>query len=485
MSQKLQLPKLRKVDNNKPKKKKILLLSDDIRFHSGIATMSREFVAGTAYMFDWVQVAAGIKHPDQGKIIDLSEQVNKERGIDDAYVKLYPTSGYGNPEIVRELISIEKPDAIMIFTDPRYWVWLFQMEHEIRQQIPIVYYNIWDDLPYPFWNESYYDSCDMLLNISKQTDNIVRNVLYRKPKEDWAVQYVPHGINGDVFRTISEGDSNWDEYQKLVNELKTAHDIDFVIFWNNRNIRRKNPADVILAYKTFVDKLPEDKRQSVGLFMHTQPVDENGTDLFAVKNTICPDYKIIFSNKPVAPAVMNFYYNIADVTINIASNEGFGLSSAESIMAGTCIINNVTGGLQDQMRFEDENGKWIEFNSAFPSNHACTYVKCGNWAAPVFPSNRSIQGSTQTPYIFDDRVDFNDVADAIMYWYEMPKEKRDGFGQEGRKWMLSEESGMSAIEMCNRFVLNLNTLFSNWKPKSRFGVYTAEKIEKPEHTGII
>jgi hypothetical protein len=45
--QEIKLPKLRKIDPNKPKKKKILLLSDDLRMHSGIATMSREFVMGT------------------------------------------------------------------------------------------------------------------------------------------------------------------------------------------------------------------------------------------------------------------------------------------------------------------------------------------------------------------------------------------------------------------------------------------------------
>jgi len=52
--QKLQLPKLRKVDPNKPKKKKILLLSDDLRMHSGIATMSREIVLNSCREFDWV-----------------------------------------------------------------------------------------------------------------------------------------------------------------------------------------------------------------------------------------------------------------------------------------------------------------------------------------------------------------------------------------------------------------------------------------------
>ena len=61
-----------------------------------------------------------------------------------------------------------------------------------------MYYNIWDDVPYPLWNEDYYESCDLLMNISKQTQNIVKNVIRRFPKPDWAVQYVPHGINENV-----------------------------------------------------------------------------------------------------------------------------------------------------------------------------------------------------------------------------------------------------------------------------------------------
>ena len=56
--QEIKLPKLRKIDPNKPKKKKILLLSDDLRLHSGIGTMSREFVIGTAHKYDWVQLAS-------------------------------------------------------------------------------------------------------------------------------------------------------------------------------------------------------------------------------------------------------------------------------------------------------------------------------------------------------------------------------------------------------------------------------------------
>ena len=179
------LPKLRKSDPNKIVKKKILLLSDDLRMHSGIGTMSRFFVMGTLQKYDWVQLGGAIKHPDKGKVMDLSEEVRKQTGVNDAYLKIYATDGYGNSQILRELIDIEKPDAIMHYTDPRFWGWLYQMEHEIRQTMPLMYYTIWDDLPYPRWNEPFYESCDLLMAISKQTHNIVKNVVRKHPKVDW------------------------------------------------------------------------------------------------------------------------------------------------------------------------------------------------------------------------------------------------------------------------------------------------------------
>jgi hypothetical protein len=170
----MELPKLVKP---RPTKNKILLLSDDLRLHSGVGTMSREFVLGTAEQFDWFQLGAAIKHPDQGKIIDVSEDVNKELGIDHADVKVMPWSGYGDPQILRYLLETVKPDAILHFTDPRFWQWLYHMEHEIRQQCPIVYYAIWDDTPFPNYNWLSYASCDMILGISKQSHNIHNNVL--------------------------------------------------------------------------------------------------------------------------------------------------------------------------------------------------------------------------------------------------------------------------------------------------------------------
>jgi len=125
-------------------RKKILLLTDDIRVHSGVAQIGREMVLHTSHRYNWVQLAGAVKHPDKGKRIDLSADNDKIAGIDDSSIILYPTDGYGNPDLLRSVIETEKPDAIFLITDPRYFQWLFAMENQIRKNIPIVYLNIWD-----------------------------------------------------------------------------------------------------------------------------------------------------------------------------------------------------------------------------------------------------------------------------------------------------------------------------------------------------
>jgi len=481
----IKLPKLRKIDPNKTKKKKILLLSDDLRMHSGIGHMSKEFVLGTIDKYDWAQLGAAIKHPEHGKVADISQDVQKETGVKDAYLKIYPITGYGNPNILKEIMRLEKPDAILHFTDPRFWGWLYNMEHEIRQHIPIMYYNIWDDLPYPFWNEPFYESCDLIMNISRQTDNIVKNVIRSHPKPDWAVQWVPHGVNEKQFYPINSLHPNWNDFDNFQNNFKKTNDVDFVIFWNNRNIRRKCPADLILAFNEFCNRLPKEKAEKCILFMHTQASDQNGTDLLAVKNALCPDYKVIFSTQSVDTKQLNYFYNTADITVNIASNEGFGISWCESLHTGTPIVNNVTGGLQDGCRFEDENGDWIEFTTDFPSNHNGTFKEHAGWVKPVFPSNRSIQGSPVTPYIFDDRTDFREVADAIQYWYDMPEEEREHRGELGHDWICGNESNMSARGMSKRMAECIDMCFENWEPRKKFIMYKIEQMKKIENPGVI
>ena len=236
----------------KDQRKKILLLSDDIRTSSGVGCQSKNIVLNTAHHFNWINLGGAVNHPDHGKGFDISGDVNKEIGITDADVKVIASNGYGDPTILRSIIGQEKPDAIIHFTDPRYWIWMYHMENEIRQQCPLIFYTIWDDLPYPMYNRDFYRSDDMLLGISKQSVNIVKNVLKDHPKPEWAVKYVPHGIDEKKFFPII----NDLEFEVFKEKAIGKEEMDFVVLWNSRNIRRKNPSDIILAWRTFLDQLP-------------------------------------------------------------------------------------------------------------------------------------------------------------------------------------------------------------------------------------
>jgi len=495
----MELPKLKKIDPNKPAKKKILLLADDFRLPSGIGTVSKEIIFNTVKEFDWVQLGAALHHPEAGKAFDLSAEVARETGVDDVSVKLIAWNGYGDRNILFAILNQEQPDAVLHFTDPRYWTWLYALEHEIKTtfRIPITYYSIWDDLPYPMWNAPFYGSCDMIMGISKQSDNIHREVLKQNgfgvvnydegdsiPQDlKWnqvLTGFVPHGLNHNIFQPMHELDP---AYVSMHTKIKEENKVDFVVFWNNRNIRRKQPGDLILAFKHFVDQLPSDKQRTVALVMHTQAVDENGTDLRAVAKTLAPDCKIIFSEQKMSAHDLNAMYNVADVVVNIGSNEGWGLSSTEAILSGTPIINNVTGGLQDQCGFVDENEEWIRFDGTFATNHTGKYKLHGVWVKPVFPSNRSLQGSPATPYIFDDRVNFEDVADAIMYWYTTPETLRNEMGLAGRTWALA--NGLTAEQMGNKMISMFRDLFAMHKEARP--LYTVTKVEAPkyERTGIV
>ena len=462
-------------------KKKIMLLSDDLRMSSGVGTVSKNFVLGTIDKYDWVQVAGAIKHPEEGKVVDMNESIREETGVEDAYLKIYPISGYGNQEILRQIMNIEKPDAILHYTDPRFWVWLYQMEHEIRQNIPIFYYNIWDDWPAPQYNENFYESCDLIMNISKQTHNIVNNVAVKKPRNDWDNTYIPHGINEENFYPINELDvKEWGDLLNFKRNMTEGRNYDFIIFWNNRNIRRKLPGDVIMAYKTFCDVLPKEKADKCALIMHTQPRDENGTDLPEVVRSCCPDYDVIFSHKKLEDRELCFLYNIADVTINMASNEGFGLGTCESLMCGTPISVNVTGGMQDQcgFRYKDKLLTYEDYSWVHSLHEAELWkededLTWGEWVKPVWPSNRSLQGSIPTPYIFDDRPRFEDFADALKGWYDMEPEKRRECGMKGHEFVMGDDAMMSAKAMCQNFIDHMDTAFEKWTPRKRYTIFKA------------
>ena len=459
------------------KKKKILWIGDDIRMNSGVATAGRQMILETAHKFDFFALAGAITHPEKVQIFDLSQSTNEMAKIKDASVKLLGVDGYGNEQILMQVIAMEKPDAICFITDPRFYSWLWALEKQIRNTIPLCYWALWDDVPLPRYNRPFYESNDAIFAISKQSNNIHKEVL--DPQNCCTINdeemngrtllhYVPHGIDSECFTSKEKNDAALINFKK---NLFGGKDYKFVLLYNSRNVHRKRTSNIILAYRQFVENLPVEDRQKVVLVMHTEIMQDAGTNLLAVKEALCPDYNIIFSPGKLSPNDMCLMYNCADVTINISSNEGFGLSIAESIMCGTPVIASVTGGLQDQIGQTKDDGNPIEFDADFGSNNVGKYKKHGPWAYPIWPVTRMVQGSIPTPYIFDDITRWEDAAEGMMYWYLMDTKKREACGAEGRRWAMTE-GGFNSKNVGQQFINGMEYVFANWKKPKKFGIYS-------------
>ena len=297
----------------KDKRKKIVVVCDDIRVHSGIATVAKEIVLHTAHHFNWVNIGGAMKHPDKGKKFDISADVNKMRDIDDASSIIYCVDGYGTEDEILNILAAEKPDALLLITDPRYFMHIFNMEDHIRKHCPIAYLNIWDDYPAPRYNQAFYESCDLLMGISKQTVNINKLVLEDVDNSKRVFKYVPHGLNhegDDSYHPISDDDKEMNEFRK---GLFKNQEVDFVLFFNSRNIRRKQIPDTMLAFRTFLDGLPEEKAQKCRFVLHTEISTNHGTDLLKVAEFLFGENypnAIVFSTAKLPRKSLNFLYNI-------------------------------------------------------------------------------------------------------------------------------------------------------------------------------
>ncbi len=286
------------------------------------------------------------------------------------------------------------------------------------------------------------------------------------------LHYVPHGINSDIFKQV---DKTTKQYKDKHAELFGDKKYDFVVFYNSRNVQRKKTSNLILAFRTFCDSLPKEEASKCALLLHTELIQDAGTDLNAVITAVCPDYTVIVDERRHTPEEMALIYNMADVTCLPSSNEGFGLSIAESIMCEVPVIVTVTGGLQDQIGQTDDNGNPVNFELNFGTNNFKKFKNHGIWAKPIWPATISIQGSPPTPYIFDDICKWEDIAEAIAYWYVMSPEKRKKCGAEGRRWAMNE-GGLNAKNMCNQFIKAMDYTLDNFIPRKQFDIHKIQEF---------
>jgi glycosyltransferase involved in cell wall biosynthesis len=282
------------------------------------------------------------------------------------------------------------------------------------------------------------------------------------------IKYIPHGLDHKKFYPIPKDDKNLEEFK---NKLIGDKEKDFILLFNSRNIRRKSIPDTILAWKYFLDKLPKEQKSKCLFILHTQPVEQNGTNLLEVIEYLFSkedQQTLLISDSKISTTQMNYLFNLSDATILLSSNEGWGLSLTESLLTGTPFIANVTGGMQDQMGFEDFNGEWFTPTEDVPSNHTAHFTKHGKWCKPVFPSNRSLVGSVPTPYIWDDRCRPEDAAQQIRELYNTPPQERQKMGEVGRNWAIDQKVGFTSKDMANRVMKGMDELFKTWEPKQNY-----------------
>ena len=151
------------------------------------------------------------------------------------------------------------------------------------------------------------------------------------------------------------------------------------------------------------------------------------------------------------------------------------MGSLESLTVGSPIVVNVTGGLQDQCGFKKEDGSYLTADDyvELGSNHRGKYKEHGEWVKPVFPSNISLCGSPLTPYIFDDRCQYEDAGEALLEWYKEGPEERERCGELGRQFVKSKDIGMDSSCMGKKFIELIDTTFDKWTPREK---YTLEVV---------
>jgi len=420
------------------KKIKILTISDHPLSSSGVGIQTNNMISGLLETgkYQIISVGGAIKHENY-------EPQKTDKYGDDWII--YPVDGYGTQDMIRSIVQNEKPDILWFMTDPRFFEWLWMIDNEIRQHVPMVYYHVWDNYPYPHFNKKFYDSNDVIVTISKVTDDIVRNV-----SPDVECIRLPHSVDTEHYKLLDKDEV--DKFVKTNPALSLHREKDKVLFfWNNRNARRKQSGSLLWWFKEFLDEVGED---NAALLMHTDPKDPNGQDLEAILQELnALNGQIMLSPAKIGSDDLARIYNAVDCTINISDAEGFGLSTFESLMCGTPIIANMTGGLQEQVT----DGK--EF-----------------FGVGIEPSSKAVIGSQQVPYIYEDRISKEDFINALKKVYNMTKEERKALGAKGRDYLMKNYGFKQYQEKWDEILTDVHNKHGSWDTRKNYTNWTLTEV---------
>lgn len=366
-----------------PEKKKILVLSDHPLAPSGVGVQARMLIEGLLRTgkYSFRCLGGAMKHPDYSTVTVNPDWIIK------------PVDGFGTREQIRNILMTERPDALLLFTDPRQFIWLWEVEDEIRQICPITYWHVWDNDPYPAYNKVWYESTDLINCLSYKTYEMVVKHFPEK------TNYIPHAFPKELYFPAPE-----DQVINVRKQNFTDKADWFMGLWVNRNAMRKMPADVLEGWKLFLDKLEaKHGHRKACLVMHTDPNDQEGPNLMVVSEVLGLQNNILFSTGKLDFQHMNVLHNITDVCINLSKNEGFGLSTLISLQCGKPIVALKTGGLTRQV---------VDHRDGF------------EYGGAIEPVTRKLMGSQMVPYLYEDFAAQEDVANALLKIYEYTPEEK-------------------------------------------------------------
>jgi len=422
---------------NVSEKIKILTISDHPLSPSGVGTQTKYMIEGMLKTgkYKFISIAGAMQHKDY-----TVQKVATPYSPPEDWV-VHPVDNYGTQDLVRSLLRNERPDIIWIMTDPRFWTWLWHIEQEIRSLVPIIYYHVWDNYPFPTFNKRYYESNDFIATISKVTDDIVKNVAPTVES-----MYVPHAVDTEIFKKHTQ-----EEIDNMRAEFFPDSKDKILFFWNNRNARRKQSGSLIFWFKEFLDIVG---REKATLVMHTEIKDPHGQNLEAIIEHLgLTNREVLFSEKKVPPEMLAKIYNAADCTINISDAEGFGLATLESLSCETPIITSMTGGLQEQVTDgENEFGVGIQ------------------------PASKAIIGSQDIPWIYEDRLAQEDVINAFLKIYNMSKEDRENLGKKGREHVMKNYNFENYTNRWDKIFTRIHDELGSWENRKNYKSWELKEV---------
>lgn len=401
------------------KKNKILLLCDHPMSPTGVGTQARWLIDGliNTGRYSFRCFGGAVKH----------EKYDVIRANEDLVIR--PVDGFGDPALMRQTLMSEKPDVVLLFTDPRFFVWVWEMSDEIRTVCPIAYNHLWDCDPYPSFNEPFYMDTDLINCINKPTYEMLKD---RFPNK---TNFIPHAVPQELY--FPEPDYKRRMFRH--NMLNVTDENHFVALWIGRNARRKRPNDMLVAWSKFISKLAPNQKAT--LIMHTNPRDQEGPNLIATMQMLNIEHCVKFSTEIVGFEQMRALYSMSDVVINTSMNEGFGVPTLEAMNCERPIIIPKTGGLSHQC-FDYELNK--------PTGIG------------LDPDVRTLTGGQTVPYIYEDLVHTDRFANALFEMMSLDKNARTELGKNARTYATREFSMHRLISSWDE---SLRNLVQTWKPQ--------------------